>query len=98
MKLSHGFTWLKVRFFLTKSGKVVKKIYKRSVTRMRVKLKKLKKRLSEGLLLPSDVYQTWQSWRAYAMKFNAYNTVNSMAELVKQLFYQPIRRENYGLS
>ena len=98
VKLSHGFTWLKVRFFLTKSGKVVKKIYKRSVTRMRVKLKKLKKRLSEGLLLPSDVYQTWQSWRAYAMKFNAYNTVNNMAELVKQLFYQPIRRENYGLS
>ena len=41
VKLSHGFSWLKVRFFITKTGKVVRKIYKRSVTKMRQKMKKL---------------------------------------------------------
>lgn len=97
VKLSHGFTWLKVRFFLTSTGKVVKRIYKRSVTRMRIKLKKLYVLYKTGRLAMSDVYATWQSWRSYALKFNAYHTVQNMANLYTNLF---IREGGlyYGLS
>lgn len=86
VKLSHGFTWLKIRFFLTESGKVVKKIYKRSVTRMRIKLKKLHRKMAAGKMTFSDVFATWQSWKSYAEKFDAYHTVQNMAKLYAQLF------------
>lgn len=86
VKLSHGFTWLKIRFFLTESGKVVKKIYKRSVTRMRIKLKKLHRKLVAGKITFPDIFATWQSWKSYAEKFNAYHTIQNVAALYAQLF------------
>jgi hypothetical protein len=97
VKLSHGFSWLKVRFFLTSTGKVVKRIYKRSITRMRIKLKKLYVLYNKGRLAFSDVYATWQSWHSYAQKFNAYHTIQNMANLYTNLF---IREGglSYGLS
>lgn len=48
VKLSHGFTWLKVRFYILPTGKIIKKIYHRSVTKIRQKLKALKAEL-EGV-------------------------------------------------
>ena len=95
VKLSHGFTWLKVRFFLTETGKVIKKIYKRSVTRMRIKLKKLAMKLKEGKLTGKDVYATWQSWKSYAEKFNAHHTIQNMAKLYTELFIT--EDKNYAL-
>lgn len=81
IKLSHGFTFLKCRYYLTDSGKVVRKIYKKSVTRMRRKLKKF-----DGKLPPLDVYQSYQSWRAYACHFDAWYTVQNMDKLYSSLF------------
>ncbi|MGN0489320.1 MAG: RNA-directed DNA polymerase [Ruminococcus sp.] len=86
VKLSHGFTWLKVRFYLTKTGRVVKKIYKRSVTKMRIKLKKLKKFYDAGKITFDYIYQSWQSWRSYARRFDAYHTIKNMARLFDDLF------------
>ena len=87
VKLSHGFTWLKVRFFLTETGKVIKKIYKRSVTRMRQKLKKFHRRWLEGKMTFDDIYITCVSWTdGYAAKFNAYHTRKSMWSLFDRLF------------
>ena len=94
VKLSHGFTWLKIRFNLTKTGKVIKRIYKRSITRMRIKLKKLHRMWLEGKLAFEDVCITWQSWKAYAEKFNAYHAIKNMWELFTQLFY---KEGYYGL-
>lgn len=86
VKLSHGFTWLKGRFYLTQTGKVIKKIYKRSVTRERRKLKKLKKFCDSGKVTVNDVWCAFQSWRAYALHFNAYHTIQNMEILYNQLY------------
>lgn len=86
IKLSHGFTFLKVRFFLLPSGKVVKKIYKRSITRMRIKLKKLRRKLDAGKITLQDAANTWQSWVGYAKNFKAYHTIENMSKLYAQLF------------
>lgn len=86
VKLSHGFTWLKGRFFLTPSGKIVKKIYKKSVTRERRKLKKLKKFCEAGRMTEKDAWSAFQSWRSYAKHFNAYYTIKNMEELYSNLF------------
>lgn len=86
IKLSHGFTWLKARIFLTKSGKVVRKIYKRSITVMRRKLKHLRKKLDEGKITFEDIWGTWQSWRSYAQRFEAWHTIHNMGNLFNSLF------------
>lgn len=86
VKLSHGFTWLKVRFYLLPSGRIVKKIYKRSVRKMRQKLKKFVKHIENGKMDHTDVYTAYQSWRSYAQHFDAYHTIKNMDELYNELF------------
>lgn len=86
VKISHGFPWLKMRVFVTPSGKIVKKIYKRSVTRERRKLKKLRQMLDRGKVTREDIYNAWQSWKSYALRFNAWHTVQNMGKLYDKLF------------
>lgn len=86
VKISHGFVWLKARIYLTNTGKVIKKIYKRSVTQMRRKLKILKKLMDMKRINCIDVYNSWQSWRGYARRFNAWQTIRSMGDLYNKLF------------
>lgn len=92
VKISHGFTWLKARMYLTESGKVVRKIYKRSITCMRRKMKKLQRKLKAGKMTFQDIWTTWQSWRSYARGFNAWHTIQSMGRLYDQLFIADWRR------
>lgn len=87
IKLSHGFTFLKARLYLLPSGKVIKKIYKRSVTRMRQKLKKLRQRVDAGKMTEQSVYQAYRSWRdGYAANFNARRTIRNMDRLYLKLY------------
>lgn len=86
VKISHGFKWLQARIYLTKTGKVVRKICKKSVVRMRRKLKSMCKKLEQGRMRFKDVYQSFQSWRGYARTFDAWNTVQSMGRLFNNLF------------
>lgn len=85
-KLSRGFTFLKVRFYLTNSGKVVKKIYKRSITKMRRKLKAFRRFVDAGILTMDDVEMSMQSWTAYASNFDAYYAICNMQALYYALF------------
>ena len=86
VKLSHGFTFLKVRYFLLPSGKVIKKLAHKSIVRMRRKLKKFVPKYRAGIMTHKDIYQSWQSWRAYARNFNAYHSIQSMGKLYNKLF------------
>ena len=87
VKLTHGFIWLKARIYLTKTGRVVKKICKASITRMRRKLKKLHSKFIAGKLEMKDVLNSWQSWSGYANKFDAWKTLQSMRRLFYKLFW-----------
>ena len=53
------------------------------------KLKALKTTVQAGILTYQDIYTSWQSWRAYALNFNAYRTIQSMGELYNRLFIYP---------
>lgn len=88
VKLSHGFTWIKVRFFVTKTGRILRLIHRSSVTRVRRKLKKYAALVKAGRMEAADAYAGFQSWKAYAANFNAYRTIRSMAVLYDRLFIQ----------
>lgn len=86
VKLTHGFRFLKVQFFLTKTGKIIRKLHRTSVVRMRRKLKAFYRRVAQGKMLVDDVWTSIQSWVSYAMNFDAYRTIQSVYALYDKLF------------
>lgn len=90
VKLSHGFSWLKVRFYLTQTGKIVRKIQRRSVTRMRRKIRTFRKLVSDGVMTMEDVRASWESWESYAMHFNAWRTIQHITQLLTISKGEPI--------
>jgi len=94
-RLDKGFTYIKIRFYLTPTGKIIKKIEPNSVTRMRRKLKKFAIFVKEGKMSKFDVYQSLQSWISHAEKFNAYRTIRSMVNLYYKLFGDEYVYKNY---
>ena len=87
VKLSHGFTWLKVRFFLLPSGRIVRKIYRRSVVKERHKIKKFQNLIAAGKMTMMDAYTSWQCWRAYALNFDAWHTIKNMEKLFDEYVF-----------
>lgn len=85
VKLSHGFPYLKTRFYLTPSGKVVRKLARSNITRTRRKMKKLRRMVDAGMIGEEDVYAAFQSWRAHARQFHAFRTIRSMERLCRKL-------------
>lgn len=85
-RLDKGFTFLKIRFYLLPTGKLIEKVYPPSVTRMRRKLKKFKHLYDEGKMSLFDITQSYQSWENHIKKRNSYQTRQSMRKLFKSLF------------
>ena len=85
-KSSKGFTFLKVKYRVSKDGKVVRKLTSKGVTRMRRKLKKFKRKVDAGEMTLRNVYDSFQSWREHAKVADSYHTVKNMTKLYRELF------------
>lgn len=85
-KLTRPFTFLKMRFQLSESGEVVRRLGKRSVVTMRRKLKKFYKWLLAGKMELADVVQSYQSWRGHAKRARTYTTRKAMDRYFANLF------------
>ena len=92
VKLSHGFRWLKVRWWLTDSGKVVKKINPEIITNTRIKFKKLRKLEDNGEDLMTYRLYTWMTWLKITdpknpnFRYNAHFARMNMRRLYFDLF------------
>ena len=85
-KISSGFTFLKVRYRVTDSKKIVKKMARRGITKMRQKLKKFRNKVDKHEMTLDNVYDSFQSWLEHSKIANSYNTVKSMLRLYIELF------------
>lgn len=109
VKLSKGITFLKHRFILTATGKVVILPARKNIVRQRRKLKKFKQWYDDGKMTLASIQQSYQSWRSsimpnkkkkrakkqrYKIQCNAKRTLKSMDRLFRQLFYKEKRMEN----
>lgn len=84
VKLSHGFTFLKTKFNLLPSGRILKRPCRKSIVTMRRKLKKLKKK---GL--GYDVARiSINSWLGHMKRYKSYNACKSMKELFNKLYIE----------
>lgn len=86
VKLSKGFTFLKTQYFLTDTGKVIRKACRESIVRQRRKLKKFKKFSDAGEMSFDHIYNSYMSWRGYIGHKDAHRTILSMDTLFKDLF------------
>ena len=88
VKLSQCFVYLKVKHRLTETGKVTRRLSRSSITRQRRKLKKFHRMYLEGKLPLADIRQAYGSWKGYALRRNARETVRNMNRLYFSLFHE----------
>jgi hypothetical protein len=95
VKLSKTFSFLKVRWTLTDTGKVVARLNKDTITRERRKLKKFKELLDEGRITMDTIEAQYQSWKGdktgpaipgKRIHFCSYHTMQRMDQLYNELF------------
>lgn len=90
--LKHGFCFLKTRFFLTETGKIIKKPCRKSITAERRKLKKQGKLMDAGIMTDKDVLTSFVSWSGSMKYRNASRTVNNMKQLLERILNHEKKR------
>ena len=93
VKATHVITYLKTRFNLLRNGEVIRRPNRKSITRERKKLKKLKKKLGEGIITFSDVRNSYESWKGSLKCKKCYRTLQNMNKLFNELFIEEWRLE-----
>lgn len=102
VKLRKTFSFLKVRWTLTDTGKVVARLNKDTLTRERRKLKKFKDLLDQGLITMDVIEEQYRSWKGdkcgpavpgKRIKFHSYYSIQRMDQLYNELF---INKTNQG--
>lgn len=96
-RLDKGFIFLKTYYFITETGKIVKKPCKKNVTRERRKLKKLKVKIDDGATDFEDILQSYKSWRGSIKKYNSYHIIRNMDKLFGELFGEQLYAERKSI-
>lgn len=88
VRLRHGFTWLQIKYNITPSGRILKRMSHGKVARERRRLKSFRRLCDEGRMTEADVWECYQSWRGSAVKdHNAcHDTLRRMDALYASLF------------
>ena len=84
--IKNGIPFLGFTFYLTASGKIIKKILNSNVNNERRKLRKLKLLVEEGILSKEDVNKCYAAWKAHAKSGNTYTLIRNMDKFYKSLW------------
>lgn len=80
------FSFMHVRFRITKSGKVLMLPSKKSFARMRRKLRAFAKMFRAGQMIFSQINTCYQSWYGYQAHFDAYKALKNTDQYFHHLF------------
>ena len=76
---------------ILENGEIIRRPYRKNITRERRKLKKLKIKLDNGEIEFNDVRTSYNSWRGLLKDKKCYKTKQSMDKLFNQLFIEDWR-------
>ena len=85
-KLSRTFVFLQFKYYLTNTGHVVIRVNPKTVTRMRRKLKKLRKRVDSGTARLVKVEEMFRSWIANYGPMLSNKQRENLIKLYRELF------------
>ena len=93
LKLSHGFTFLQVKYNILDGGRILKRLTRKKIVRERRRLKSLRMVVDRRSMTENDAYNCYQSWRGSIVRdHNACCvTVFKMDEIYVSLF--PLHKE-----
>lgn len=83
--LKQGIVWLKWRYILTDTGKVIRRIDKRSIVRERRKLVKMARLVADGRTTLQEMEISFTTWKAHAKRGNCRKIIADMETLYNQL-------------
>lgn len=86
VKLSHGFTFLKIKHFITETGRIVRTLSRPNIVRERRKLKKFRRFLDKGEMKLADIQNQYNAWCGGNRRFDSYATLKSFDRLFNSLF------------
>lgn len=89
-KLDRPFTHLQIRYKMTESGKVVKRINPKTVTRERRKLKAYKRLLESGRISEFDIENNFKSWMYQNYKVMSRLQIQNIYSLYIELYGKEI--------
>lgn len=84
-KLDH-FTYLKIKYNLTKSGRIVRNVSRDTLVRERRKLHSLKKFMDNGNIDLQYIINQYKSWRYSILRFDSYRSIKRMDEVFESLY------------
>jgi hypothetical protein len=84
--LKNGIDFLGFHTYLTDTGKVIRKVRRRSKNNFRRKLKKFKVLVENGKMTQDRVELSYQSWRGHVEHGNCHHLLRNMDELYRKLF------------
>lgn len=96
--LKKGFTFLKIRYHTTETGKIIKKPVHRSVVSERSKIRAFRRLVDEEKITFDNALNAFKSWNGNLRKYtNSYTTRKSMYELFYTLFKKELQKGCYTI-
>ena len=89
IKLTRGFTFVKVRFRYGANGKVVRRATYKGIRHMRKKLRIFRRWVDSGRMTAADVETSLVSWRGHMKRFHSYHMEQSVERLQALLKLAP---------
>jgi hypothetical protein len=87
VRLDNGIIWLKGKYTLLPSGKILKRPCKGSAQRQKRKLRKFRTLLDEGKIKFNNIRESYQSWRGNFMKrFHAFHQIRFIDKMYWNYF------------
>ncbi len=95
-KLSQPFRILQLQYKLTETGRIVRKIHPKAITRERRKLKAYKRLLNNNRLKYEEIENIFKSWMTANYKNMSIKQIENMSQLYYDLFNRRVRWKNQG--
>lgn len=95
-KLSQQFKVLQLNYQLTETGRIIRKIKPKSITRERRKLKAYKRLLNKGKLKYEDIENIFKSWISGNYRNMSKQQITNMSQLYYDLFKRRVTWKNHG--
>ena len=96
VKLSQQFKVLQINYSLTETGRIIKKINPKSITRERRKLKAYKRLLDKGRITYTDIENIFKSWMSSNYKVMSKMQISNMYQLYYDLFGRRVKWKNHS--
>lgn len=90
-KLSRSYKYLQVRYSLTDTGRVIRRINPKNITRERRKLKAYKRLLDKGEMPIEDIEEAFKSWLGACYKYMSNQQIINMLTLYQDLFRRELK-------